>query len=58
MNDKLTVGEVIRRQRNAPIEEFEIFGDPDSKEWRVDGIGLERFTQMTNWELVFCLQKS
>ena len=58
MNDKLTVGEVIRRKQNDPIEEFEIFGDLDSSDCRVEGIGLKRFMQMTNWELVFCLQKS
>lgn len=48
--DETTIGEMIRRQRSAPIEEFEIIHDKDSKIWQVQGVGLERFVQMTNWE--------
>lgn len=47
---ELGIAEIIRRQRSAPIEEFEIIGDKESKVWQVQGVGLERFTQMTNWE--------
>ncbi|KAH7279733.1 hypothetical protein KP509_37G033700 [Ceratopteris richardii] len=42
--------EMIRQQRSAPISEFEISRDRDSKIWEVRGSGLERFIQMTNWE--------
>lgn len=48
--DEMTIGEMIRRQRSAPIEEFEIIHDQNSKIWQVQGFGLERFIQMTNWE--------
>ncbi|KAI5068558.1 hypothetical protein GOP47_0016903 [Adiantum capillus-veneris] len=44
------IAEKIRRQRSAPIEEFEIIEDKASKTWQVQGAGLQRFTQMTNWE--------
>ncbi|MCO5566832.1 hypothetical protein L7F22_020514 [Adiantum nelumboides] len=46
----LGIAEKIRRERSAPIEEFEVIEDKDLKIWHVQGAGLERFTQMTNWE--------
>lgn len=48
--DEPTIGEIIRRQHSAPIEEFEIIHNKDSKIWQIQGVGLERFVQMTNWE--------
>ncbi|KAL9161374.1 hypothetical protein ABFS82_07G017600 [Erythranthe guttata] len=43
------VAEMMKKQRAAPINEFEITLDSSTKTWRVSGVGLERFVQMTNW---------
>ncbi|XP_049407273.1 GTP-binding protein OBGC, chloroplastic [Solanum stenotomum] len=43
------VAEMVKKQRNAPINEFEISHDSSSKTWYVQGLGLQRFVQMTNW---------
>ncbi|KAL2614237.1 hypothetical protein R1flu_025929 [Riccia fluitans] len=44
------VAEMVRKQRSSPIEEFTIVADKHTRSWQVNGAGLERFTQMTNWE--------
>ncbi|KAG6547936.1 hypothetical protein Mapa_010756 [Marchantia paleacea] len=46
----LEVAEIVRKQRSAPIEQFTIVSDKHTRTWQVNGAGLERFTQMTNWE--------
>ncbi|CAM6088542.1 unnamed protein product [Calypogeia fissa] len=46
----VAVAEMVRKQRSAPIEEFTIEVNKHTRTWRVIGAGLERFTQMTNWE--------
>lgn len=46
------VAEKIKKQRKVPINEFEISHDSSSKTWHVEGDGLERFVQMTNWRYV------
>lgn len=43
------VADMVKRQRTAPINEFEISHDSDSNTWHVTGSGLQRFVQMTNW---------
>ncbi|XP_015162168.1 GTP-binding protein OBGC, chloroplastic isoform X3 [Solanum tuberosum] len=43
------VSDMVKKQRNAPINEFEISHDSSSKTWYVQGLGLQRFVQMTNW---------
>jgi Obg family GTPase CgtA-like protein len=36
--------------KGPPIDVFNIEEDPHTRTWMVMGDGLERFTQMTNWE--------
>ncbi|GAV73146.1 GTP1_OBG domain-containing protein/MMR_HSR1 domain-containing protein/DUF1967 domain-containing protein [Cephalotus follicularis] len=43
------VADTVQKQRNVPINDFEIFHDSDSNTWQVIGTGLQRFVQMTNW---------
>ncbi|KAK4372558.1 hypothetical protein RND71_007942 [Anisodus tanguticus] len=43
------VADLVKKKRNAPINEFEISHDSSSKTWYVQGSGLQRFVQMTNW---------
>ncbi|CAK9176764.1 unnamed protein product, partial [Ilex paraguariensis] len=43
------VADMMRKQQTAPINEFEISHDSASNTWHVDGAGLQRFVQMTNW---------
>lgn len=43
------VADMVKKQRNAPINKFEISHDSSSKTWYVQGSGLQRFVQMTNW---------
>ncbi|XP_059280631.1 GTP-binding protein OBGC, chloroplastic [Lycium ferocissimum] len=43
------VADLVKKKRNAPINEFEITHDSSSKTWYVQGSGLQRFVQMTNW---------
>eukprot|EP00246_Nothoceros_aenigmaticus_P016626 TRINITY_DN7722_c0_g1_i2.p1 TRINITY_DN7722_c0_g1~~TRINITY_DN7722_c0_g1_i2.p1 ORF type:complete len:652 (-),score=147.08 TRINITY_DN7722_c0_g1_i2:329-2113(-) len=45
-----SVGDMVRRQRSAPIEDFTVSCDKHTRTWQIDGAGLRRFTQMTNWE--------
>ncbi|KAG0567817.1 hypothetical protein KC19_7G163600 [Ceratodon purpureus] len=44
------VGDVVKKIRDAPIEKYEIICDKHTRTWEVKGAGLDRFTQMTNWE--------
>ncbi|KAK7332201.1 hypothetical protein VNO80_28949 [Phaseolus coccineus] len=46
------VADAVQRQRNASINDFEIFHESDSNIWHVVGSGLQRFIQMTNWRYV------
>ncbi|XP_073128939.1 GTP-binding protein OBGC, chloroplastic-like [Henckelia pumila] len=39
----------LQKQRAVPINEFNISHDDSSNAWHVDGAGLQRFVQMTNW---------
>lgn len=43
------VADMVKKQREAPINEFEISHDRSSNTWHVEGVGLQRFVQMTNW---------
>ncbi|KAJ0593865.1 putative GTP-binding protein OBG [Helianthus annuus] len=43
------VAEMVKKQRTAPINEFEISYDSSSNTWHIEGAGLQRFVQMTNW---------
>ncbi|KAL3648863.1 hypothetical protein CASFOL_005266 [Castilleja foliolosa] len=43
------VGDMMKKQRSAPINEFEISHDSGTNTWQVVGSGLQRFVQMTNW---------
>ncbi|CAN4113584.1 unnamed protein product [Withania somnifera] len=43
------VADMVKKKRNAPINEFEISHDSSSRTWYVQGSGLQRFVQMTNW---------
>ncbi|CAN6206416.1 unnamed protein product [Urochloa humidicola] len=44
------VSDAIKKERRAPMNEFEIFHDKGTKTWTVVGGGIERFVQMTNWQ--------
>ncbi|KAK2992014.1 hypothetical protein RJ640_014875 [Escallonia rubra] len=44
------VADMVRKQRTAPINDFEISHDTSSNTWHVVGSGLQRFVQMTNWK--------
>lgn len=46
------VADMVKKQRTSPINEFEISHDSDSNTWHVEGAGLLRFVQMTNWKYV------
>lgn len=43
------VAEMVKKQRTAPINDFEISHDSASNTWHIEGAGLQRFVQMTNW---------
>ncbi|KAK6913802.1 GTP binding domain [Dillenia turbinata] len=43
------VADIIRKERTASIDEFEISHDSSTNTWHVVGSGLQRFVQMTNW---------
>ncbi|CAI0626894.1 unnamed protein product [Linum tenue] len=43
------VADMVRKQQRAPINDFEISYENESKTWHVTGSGLQRFVQMTNW---------
>lgn len=46
------IADMVRRQRTASINEFEISRDSSTNTWYVMGAGLQRFVQMTNWRYV------
>lgn len=49
-NDNLNhVAEKVKKERSASINEFEITHDSSTRTWHVNGSGLQRFIQMTNW---------
>lgn len=50
LKEALQVGDVVKKIRDAPIEEYKIINDKHTRTWEVKGAGLDRFTQMTNWE--------
>lgn len=50
LEEALQVGDVVKKIRDAPIEKYEIITDKHTRTWEVKGAGLDRFTQMTNWE--------
>ncbi|KAK7245694.1 hypothetical protein RIF29_40543 [Crotalaria pallida] len=52
MVDLNHVADAVLKQRNASINEFEIFHNSESNIWHVVGSGLQRFVQMTNWRYV------
>lgn len=43
------VADALQKEKNAPLSEFEISHDDTSSTWYVEGSGLHRFIQMTNW---------
>ncbi|XP_042056950.1 GTP-binding protein OBGC, chloroplastic-like isoform X1 [Salvia splendens] len=43
------VADKMQKQRAAPLDEFEIMHDSSTSSWHVEGAGLQRFVQMTNW---------
>ncbi|KAL2464131.1 GTP-binding protein OBGC [Forsythia ovata] len=46
------VADMVQKQRTAHISEFEISRDNATNAWHVDGAGLQRFVQMTNWRYI------
>ncbi|KAK4483289.1 hypothetical protein RD792_010474 [Penstemon davidsonii] len=46
------VADRMHKQRAAPVSEFDITHDSSTNTWHVDGAGLQRFVQMTNWRYV------
>ncbi|KAK9150974.1 hypothetical protein Syun_009283 [Stephania yunnanensis] len=44
------VADLVHKQRNTPINEFEISCDGNTRTWNVAGGGIQRFVQMTNWQ--------
>lgn len=48
------VADLVKKKRDAPINEFDISHDSSSKTWYVQGSGLQRFVQMTNWRYGSC----
>ncbi|PWZ17531.1 putative GTP-binding protein OBGC1, chloroplastic [Zea mays] len=44
------VSEAIKKERRAPMNEFEVFHDKGTNTWTVVGAGIQRFVQMTNWQ--------
>jgi len=52
VGDLKDISDVVMKTRNAPLKDFDITYDNETGAWNVDGAGLERFTQMTNWEYV------
>eukprot|EP00897_Mesotaenium_endlicherianum_P009653 jgi/Mesen1/8716/ME000052S08144 len=47
---KASVGEMIQMRRAVPLEEFKVDVDRHTRTFYIQGEGLERFIQMTNWE--------
>lgn len=50
VGDLNDISDVVMKKRNAPLKDFDITYDNETETWNVHGAGLERFTQMTNWE--------
>lgn len=46
------VADMVQKQRSSSISEFEITRDGSCSTWYVNGAGLQRFVQMTNWRYV------
>lgn len=46
------VADMMKKQRSAPIKEFDISQDVNNNTWHVTGSGLQRFVQMTNWRCI------
>ncbi|PWZ45573.1 hypothetical protein Zm00014a_033914 [Zea mays] len=44
------VSEAIKKERRAPMNEFEVFHDKGTNRWTVVGAGIQCFVQMTNWQ--------
>ncbi|KAH9328685.1 hypothetical protein KI387_000793, partial [Taxus chinensis] len=44
------IADMITKKRSAPLDDYKITYDNERNAWSVDGDGLQRFTQMTNWE--------
>ncbi|GKB64437.1 GTP-binding protein OBGC, chloroplastic, partial [Tanacetum coccineum] len=44
------VAKMVKKQRTAPINDFKISHDSSSDTWHIEGAGLQRFVQMTNWK--------
>ncbi|EFJ19320.1 hypothetical protein SELMODRAFT_419128 [Selaginella moellendorffii] len=44
------VASMVKKERSSPIGEFKVDVDPESDLWHIYGSGVERFTQMTNWD--------
>ncbi|GJY39535.1 GTP-binding protein OBGC, chloroplastic-like protein [Tanacetum coccineum] len=44
------VAEMVKKQRTAPINDFEISHDSSSDTWHIEGADLQLFVQMTNWK--------
>lgn len=44
------VSEAIKKERRAPMNEFEVFHDKGTNTWTVVVAGIQRFVQMTNWQ--------
>ncbi|XP_002988895.2 probable GTP-binding protein OBGC1, chloroplastic [Selaginella moellendorffii] len=51
------VASMVKKERSSPIGEFKVDVDPESDLWHIYGAGVERFTQMTNWEYFESLQR-
>lgn len=47
------VADMMKKQRATPISEFEITHESSTRTWHVEGAGLQRFVQMTNWRYNF-----
>ncbi|KAK8510864.1 hypothetical protein V6N13_091323 [Hibiscus sabdariffa] len=46
------VADMVQKQRSSSISEFEITRDSSCNTWYVNGPGLQRFVQMTNWRYI------
>lgn len=49
------VADTIQKERGSSMNDFQILHDGSSNTWHVEGAGLRRFVQMTNWQYVFFL---
>ncbi|KAI8561595.1 hypothetical protein RHMOL_Rhmol04G0352400 [Rhododendron molle] len=46
------VADMVKKQQTAAIDQFEISHDSSTNTWHVNGSGLQRFVQMTNWRYI------